>query len=50
MSLVLIFAVGVFVSGVALTAVVLVGLGEASDSALSRDKDLTEIERKIVGR
>ncbi len=50
MSVVIIFAVGVVVSGVALAAVVLVGLQEAGDPALSRDEDLTEIERKIVGR
>ncbi len=50
MSVVIIFVVGLFVSGVVVTAVVLIGLQEAADPALSRVEDLTEIERKIVGR
>ena len=45
-----IFIVGVFVSGLTLTAAVLVGLQEAADPALSRTQDLTEAEKKIVGR
>jgi len=49
-SVVIIFAIGLFVSGLVLIAVVLVGLQEAADPALSRVEDLTEIERKIVGR
>ncbi len=45
-----IFVVGVFVSGLTLTAAVLVGLQEASDPSLSRIEDLTETEKKIVNR
>lgn len=47
---ILIFVVGVIVSGLTLTASVLVGLHEAADPALSRTEDLTEAEKKIVGR
>ena len=50
MSILAIFIVGVFVSGLTLTAAVLVGLQEAADPALSRIQDLTEAEKKIVGR
>ena len=50
MSILAIFIVGVFVSGLTLTAAVLVGLQEAADPALSRIEDLTEAEKKIVGR
>ena len=50
MSIVIIFVIGLFVSGVVLVAVVLIGLQEAADPSLSRVEDLTEIERKIVGR
>ena len=46
----IIFIVGLFVGGLTLTAMLLVGLQEASDPALSRVEDLTEIEKKIVGR
>ena len=45
-----IFIVGLFVSGLTLAAAVLVGLQEAADPALSRTEDLTEAEKKIVGR
>ena len=47
---ILIFVVGVIVSGLTLTAAVLVGLQEAADPALSRIEDLTDAEKKIVGR
>lgn len=50
MSALLIFIVGSFVFALTLAASVLVGLQEASDPALSRLEDLTEIEKKIVGR
>ncbi len=50
MSTLAIFVVGLFVSGLTLAAAVLVGLQEAADPALSRIEDLTEAEKKIVGR
>ena len=50
MSILAIFIVGVFVSALTLTAAVLVGLQEAADPAVSRIEDLTEAEKKIVGR
>ena len=45
-----IFIVGLVVSGLTLAAALLVGLHEAADPALSRIEDLTETEKKIVGR
>ncbi len=50
MNSLLIFVVGLFVSGLTLTAAVLVGLQEASDPSLSQVEDLTEFEKKIVDR
>ncbi len=50
MSTVAIFVLGLFVSFLTLTAAWLVGIQEASDPALSRIEDLTEIEKKIVDR
>lgn len=50
MSIFIIFAVGLFVSGLSFVAVLLVGLQEAGDPEHSRVEDLTEIERKIVSR
>ena len=50
MSTLIIFIVGLFVSGLTLTAAVLVGLQEAADPGLSRIDDLTKAEKKIVGR
>ncbi len=50
MSTLVIFIVGLFVSGLTLAAALLVGLQEASDPALSRIEDLTEVEKTIVGR
>ena len=45
-----IFIIGLFVSGITLTAAMFVGIQEASDPALSRVADLTELEKKIVDR
>ncbi len=50
MSIMVIFVIGLFVSGLTFAAVMLVGLQEAADPALSRVEDLTKIEKKIVGR
>lgn len=50
MSTIAIFVLGLFVSGITLAGAVLIGLQEASDPALSRMEDLTEIEKKIVDR
>lgn len=50
MSTVLIFALGVLVTGLTVAAVVLVGIAEAADPKHSRPQDLTEWERSIVGR
>ena len=50
MSTIAIFVLGLFVSGITLTAAILVGLSEAADPAHSRIEDLTPLERKIVGR
>lgn len=50
MSNAIIFILGLFVSGLTLSAAVMVGLQEASDPGLSRAEDLTDIEKKIVGR
>ena len=50
MTTIAIFILGLFVSGITLTAATFVGLQEASDPALSRVDDLTDIERKIVDR
>jgi hypothetical protein len=45
-----IFIIGLFVSGITLTAAMFVGIQEASDPALSRVADLTELEKRIVDR
>jgi len=50
MSTIAIFVVGLFVTILTVAAAALVGLQEASDPGLSRVEDLTEIEKKIVGR
>ena len=50
MSTLAIFIIGLIVTGLTLTAALLVGLQEAADPALSRIEDLTEVEKKIVGR
>jgi hypothetical protein len=49
MSTLAIFIVGLFVTGITLTAVVLVGLSEAADPAHSRTVDLLPVERSLVG-
>ena len=46
----LIFALGLIVTGITFAAVVLVGLGEAADPGQSRPEDLTGWERSLVGR
>ena len=46
----IIFLLGLFVTGITLTASILVGLQEAADPSHSRIEDLTELEKKIVGR
>lgn len=48
MSTAIIFAIGLFVSGITFVAVVLVGLSEAADPKLSRPSDLTEWEWSMV--
>lgn len=45
-----IFCLGLFVTGITLTASVLVGLQEAADPSHSRIEDLTKLEKRIVGR
>jgi hypothetical protein len=45
-----IFLLGVLVTGVTFTAVLLVGLHEAADSAHSRFEDLSSFERSVVNR
>lgn len=45
-----IFVVGLFVTGITLTAVFLVGLSEAGDSAHSRPSDLSNLEKRLVDR
>ena len=46
----IIFFLGLFVTAITLIASILVGLQEAADPAHSRIEDLTELEKKIVGR
>jgi hypothetical protein len=47
---VVIFLLGVFVTVITLSAVILVGLSEAADPGQSRPEDLTSWERYLVGR
>jgi hypothetical protein len=49
MTTMMIFLLGVLVTLVTLTAVVLVGLSEAADPAHSRPEDLTAWEQSLVG-
>lgn len=49
MSDVIIFIFGLLVTGMTVVATILVGLSEAGDADLAREKDLTEIEKKLVG-
>lgn len=50
MTTLMIFVAGLFVTSITVTAVVLVGLSEASDPAHSRPEDLAGWERALVGR
>ena len=50
MSSIAIFVVGLFVSSITFTAALLVGLDEAADPVQSRQEELTEIEKRLVGR
>lgn len=50
MTAVTIFVIGVLVTGMTLTAVVLVGVSEAADPAHSRTEDLSDWERALVNR
>ena len=50
MTAVTIFVIGVLVTGMTLTAVVLVGVSEAADPAHSRAEDLSDWERALVNR
>lgn len=50
MTAVTIFVIGVLVTGMTLTAVVLVGVTEAADPAHSRPEDLWDWERALVNR
>ena len=50
MNTVAIFVLGLFVSGITVTAAILVGFFEAADPNHSRVEDLTDIERNVVGR
>ena len=50
MSVLAIFILGCIVTVVTGTAAVLVGLEEAADPTQSRVEDLTEFEKKVVGR
>lgn len=45
-----IFLLGILVTGITLTAVVMIGLGEAADPIHSRVEDLSSIESRIVDR
>lgn len=50
MHVLVIFALGVLVIGVAIAAVFLIGLREADDPAHSQPEDLNPLERSIVDR
>ena len=50
MSDVIIFLFGLLVTGMTVVATILVGLSEASDTNMSREKDLTDVEKKLVGK
>lgn len=45
-----IFVLGLLVTALTGTGAILIGLQEASDPEQSRPDDLTDIEKKIVGR
>jgi hypothetical protein len=44
-----IFILGLFVTGLTLAAVLLIGVSEAVDPAHSRPEDLSGLERSLVG-
>ena len=50
MSTLAIFLLGLFVTGLTLIAVFLIGLTEAADPAHSRLRDLSPLEEKLVDR
>lgn len=50
MSTLTIFIFGLMVTGITLTAVILIGLSEAADPAHSRLRDLSRLERHLVDR
>ncbi len=45
-----IFMLGLFVTGLTITATLMVGLQEAADDSQTSVEDLTEFEKKAVGR
>ena len=45
-----IFLLGVLVTGITIAAVLIVGINEAADTSHSRDEDLLPIERELVDR
>ena len=49
MSTFAVFVLGLFVTGLTLTAVLLIGMSEAADPAHSRPDDLLPLERSLVG-
>lgn len=49
MSDVIIFLFGLLVTGMTVVAIILVGLSEAGDTDHTREKDLSKIEKKLVG-
>lgn len=49
MSDVIILIFGLLVTCMTVVATILVGLSEAGDKDMAREKDLTEVEKKLVG-
>lgn len=50
MSDLVIFMFGLFVTVITAIATMLIGLSEAADKSHSRPQDLTNLEKKIVGK
>lgn len=50
MTTIAIFVLGLVVTAITGAGAILIGLQEAADPSLSRVEDLTELEKKIVGR
>jgi len=46
----IIFIFGLFVTGLTLVATILVGFSEASETDLTKEADLTAVEKKIIGK